>query len=195
MKFKSKLKNPGYMMTKLEFLNTYNHSMPDELLEFIYSWNNIKKSPYGNNSYYNAKKSWDSFVDGAIRVSDHWNFYSHGKQHCISQQPVINNEKWWVGIYDEKTETYDLIKSYDFVNRTYSEFIKNKLIEEKRKNIPSEEKLYELRKFKQSVKNREIKAQIFDGLIATVIKHGYHHSKEFIKVADIDEKIYDFKLI
>lgn len=77
--------------------------MPDELLEYIYSWDKIKKSPYANTSYYNDNKSWNSFIDGAIRVSDHWNFIAQGNIHCLTKQKDIKNNKYWyVGVYDEK---------------------------------------------------------------------------------------------
>jgi hypothetical protein len=63
-KFSKKLRRNDYFLTKKEFFTTLNPEMPDELLEYIYSWYKIKKSSYSNDSYYNNNKSWSSFVDG-----------------------------------------------------------------------------------------------------------------------------------
>lgn len=116
-KFSKKLRRNDYFLTKKEFFTTLNPEMPDELLEYIYSWDKIKKSPYSNDSYYNDNKSWCNFVDGAIRVSDHWNFIAQGNIHCLTKQKNIENNKYWyVGVYDEKNDNYDLIKRYPILH-------------------------------------------------------------------------------
>lgn len=114
---KRNLKNPDYKMTRLEILKTMTNEMPDELLEFIWSWDYIKKSPYSQ-SWYNAPKDWDGYIDGKLRVADHWNFQSQGKIHCKTKQdPKILKDKWYVGIYDSTDDKFDIIKSYDKKNK------------------------------------------------------------------------------
>jgi hypothetical protein len=123
------LLNPAYFISKMEFMQTANHMMPDELLQFIMDWDNIKVSPYGNNSYYNNIKDWHSFVDGGIRVSNHWNFYTNGGLHCKTVIPIENNAYWYVGVYSSTTDTYDIITKYPIILRSKSNFIKSKLAE------------------------------------------------------------------
>jgi hypothetical protein len=93
------MKDPNYFMTIEEFLRTSNPEMPADLIKLIMKWDKIKKSPYGNTSYYNAAKTWESFVHRGIRVSDHWNFYSQGNIHCQTMTPIRSNDrKWRIGI-------------------------------------------------------------------------------------------------
>ena len=117
---KRNLKNPDYqmifrkhIMTRLEILKTMTNEMPDELLEFIWSWDYIKKSPYSQ-SWYNAQKGWDGYIDGKLRVADHWNFEAQGKLHCeTKQEPKSLEDKWYVGVYDSTDDKFDIVKSYD----------------------------------------------------------------------------------
>lgn len=116
---RNSLKKGDYIMTKSEVLRSLSMEMPDDLMEYICSWDHIKKSPYSQ-SWYNSKKDWgDNYVDGKIRISDHWNFESKNSTHCITKQDpstIKNGEKWWVGIYDGSDGKYDIVKSYDKVS-------------------------------------------------------------------------------
>ena len=152
---KSKLKNPNYMMTKFEFLQSLNPTMPDELIKLIFSWNRIKKSPYGNTSYYNAPKSWDGFIQGGIRVSDHWNFMSQGKMHCRTDVHVHNNFKWYVGIYDSTTGTYEIVKEYPIIQNSGS--LRRQLLKEETKDfVPLSEEIEKRRAIKQKMKEGRV---------------------------------------
>lgn len=54
----------------------------ESVLEEIYKFDVINKSPYSN-SYYNSNNiGWDSKPEGSLRLSDHWNFESNGEVHC-----------------------------------------------------------------------------------------------------------------
>jgi hypothetical protein len=74
-------------------------TMPSELRLFTLN-NCIAASPYNkytSGSYYNTKeKSWDFTPEGAIRVSDHWNFYSRGTKHCITDIDNSKIEGKWI---------------------------------------------------------------------------------------------------
>ena len=193
LKLSTLLKNPEFMMSKPQFLSTANPTMPDELLEYILTWDKIKKSPYNNTSYYNEKKDWFTYVDGAIRVSDHWNFYTSSGLHCKSKTPVENNVKWYVGVYDEVNEDYDIIASYPIVDRKTSTIIKKGMAQSKLENKPSPEQIEKWRMFKQSVKNGEVSATI-DGVQYVVKDHGFHNKKRYIKVDELEGAQYNFKL-
>ncbi len=87
--------------------------MPAELVAEIMSWDKKCKSPYSH-SYYNlnaGEKDWDTTPLGSLRISDHWNFSSHGKIHCLTNVPVQNNRKWALGKWDG--EKYVILKSLD----------------------------------------------------------------------------------
>ena len=87
----------------------------------IENWGPIfKKSPYGT-SYYNDEKTWDITIDGSLRLSDHWNFYSKAtgnKIHSkIDNKPnTQNNTEWTIARYDASSKTYIEEISYPFNN-------------------------------------------------------------------------------
>jgi hypothetical protein len=180
-KIASKLKNPNYVMTKREFIQTATAQMPDELLEMIYNWDFLKKSPCGH-SYYNAKKDWESFVDDAIRVSDHWNFTTGRdfRVHCQTvQKNIENNKYWYVGVYNELTDKYNIIKKYPILDRknSESEFLKEKFKETSRK--PSEDIMELGKTFKERLKKGKVKARLSNGEIVTVVWRGSRSWKSF----------------
>lgn len=87
--------------------------MPIELRHFAIQ--NVKSSSpynrYGSGSFYTEEgKTWDFTPEGTIRISDHWNFYSQGKDHCKTD---IDNElligKWAVGKWDSILQIYQII--------------------------------------------------------------------------------------
>ena len=86
-------------------------TMPDALVKVIIREGILNPSPYNgysSGSYYNcAGKSWDFTPDGAVRVSDHWNFYSRNELHCETNVPVEKG-KWAIADYDEKIKQYIL---------------------------------------------------------------------------------------
>jgi len=85
-----------YFMSRAEVVRFLPKTMSDELLEIILGWDKVKKSPFNNKSWYNAEKDWNGYIDGALRVSDHWNFGSSGddKKHCETIQEIENNKYW-----------------------------------------------------------------------------------------------------
>lgn len=85
-------------------------SMPVEAQKERDSWKIVNKSPYSQ-SYYNSWDiDWDHKPEGSLRISDHWNFYSKGKDHCVTD---IKGPVWWaLGKYDNGI--YKILKQYKY---------------------------------------------------------------------------------
>lgn len=90
-------------------------AMPLELRLFTLQ-NCVSASPYnrgiGGSFYSNNKKTWNYTEDRTIRVSDHWNFYSQGTTHCITD---LDNSKiagqWVVAEYRAETGMWHVISA------------------------------------------------------------------------------------
>ena len=71
-----------------------HYGIPNEARKYLFNWDNICPSPYnriGGGSWYNNNQiTWDSKPEGALRLSDHWNFFSlsGGGIHC----PTLDTE-------------------------------------------------------------------------------------------------------
>lgn len=85
--------------------------IPKEAFKEIKKFDFINKSPYSF-SFYNSKNiTWDYKPEGSIRVSDHWNFISKGKKHCIlkDREEKVEGE-WILGKYIEGS--YEILKYF-----------------------------------------------------------------------------------
>lgn len=87
-------------------------SLPREFIEELSKWKLIIKSPHSF-SYYNAVVNWDYKPANSLRLSDHWNFYSKGKMHCLTSTKVPNITHWTLARYNEERKEYDIIKSLE----------------------------------------------------------------------------------
>jgi len=104
------------METK-SFINTQPAlmTMPKELFQFCLT--HVKSaSPYNRStggSFYTEKgKTWDFTPENCIRISDHWNFYSQGQTHCITDvddRKII--DKWVVAKYNSETKIWEVISA------------------------------------------------------------------------------------
>lgn len=106
---------------------------PKEVLEEIKKFNHINKSPYSL-SYYNVPNvTWDYKPEGSLRISDHWNFISHGEKNCILEgveEKVENNwmlAKYIDGKYHILKEFGENIPGYRFIeiNKNELELLKD----------------------------------------------------------------------
>jgi len=129
---------------------TVKQIMPKDMcLEYqkiIFSWGDVWKSPYSN-SFYNKDKKWNVTHTNTIRISDHWNFTSHGKLHSVTIQPVENNTHYSMGIWNEIEQKYDIISSYPKVrdNKDSLEWYKNNIyIHHKNRGIEREAEIKDL---------------------------------------------------
>lgn len=88
-------------------------AMPKDLLQYCLS--EVKSaSPYNryaSGSFYTKEgKTWGHTPEGTIRISDHWNFYSRGDKHCITD--VEDSKiagKWVTAKYNSLTGVYEVI--------------------------------------------------------------------------------------
>jgi hypothetical protein len=79
--------------------------LPVELFNIMLKWDFIIKSPYGH-SYYSAPVDWEYKEHGSFRISDHWNFSSHGKLHCCTISDVENDTHWTLAQYDSNSNLW-----------------------------------------------------------------------------------------
>ncbi|MDR5587075.1 hypothetical protein [Clostridium aquiflavi] len=105
---------------------------PKEVLDEISKFEYINKSPYSL-SYYNVPGvSWDYKPEGSLRISDHWNFVSHGNKHCLLadiEEEIQNNwilAKYIDGQYHILKEFGENVSGYRFIkiNKNELEFLK-----------------------------------------------------------------------
>ncbi|HEX9027263.1 MAG TPA: hypothetical protein VF839_12470 [Clostridium sp.] len=106
---------------------------PKEVLEEINKFEYINKSPYSS-TYYNVPEiTWDYKPEGSLRISDHWNFVSHGTKHCLLDhtEKVIQNNwilaKYIDGKYQILKEFGGNVPGYRFieVNKNELELLKD----------------------------------------------------------------------
>ena len=69
-------------------------NLPTAFRRELASWKTISKSPYSDSFYNIEGKTWGNTPQGIIRISDHWNFYSQGERHCVTDRPVRENTHW-----------------------------------------------------------------------------------------------------
>jgi len=77
--------------------------MPEALRKELASWDYISKSPYSDSFYNMPGKTWDNDPPGIKRISDHWNFWSQGREHLVTDKPVANNTHWTLAQHDAET--------------------------------------------------------------------------------------------
>lgn len=84
---------------------------PKEVLDEINKFEHINKSPYSNSFYNVPGVTWDYKPEGSLRISDHWNFTSKDKKHCIldSTEELIENN-WLLAKYTEGK--YHVLKAF-----------------------------------------------------------------------------------
>lgn len=74
----------GYKL--LEDLDLYERH-PVKYLKIVKclleNFKQIHQSPYSDSFYDSDDISWGHKPEGSLRLSDHWNFWSRGEQHCI----------------------------------------------------------------------------------------------------------------
>lgn len=106
---------------------------PKEVLEEINKFEHINKSPYSS-TYYNVPEvTWDYKPEGSLRMSDHWNFVSHGAKHCLlshTEEVIQNNwilAKYIGGKYHILKEFGRNVPGYRFieVNKNELELLKD----------------------------------------------------------------------
>lgn len=86
----------------------YNEEKRNEILKTLITFKKINKSPYSNSFYDSDNIDWDSKPEGSLRLSDHWNFYSWGEQHCCLDCTDEYTQKWLLCQY--QNGVYHIVK-------------------------------------------------------------------------------------
>lgn len=86
----------------------YNEEKRNEILKTLITFKKINKSPYSNSFYDSDNIDWDSKPEGSLRLSDHWNFYSWGEQHCCLDCTDEYTQKWLLCQY--QNGVYHVVK-------------------------------------------------------------------------------------
>jgi hypothetical protein len=110
---------------------------PIEVNEEIEKFKKIYKSPYSQTYYDTGDISWDYKPEGSLRISDHWNFESHGQKHCVLESTDEYVQDNWV-LAQYREGKYYILKEFGngIDGYIYTELYK--------KQIEVLEKLYEL---------------------------------------------------
>lgn len=84
---------------------------PLEVEKELKKFKQINKSPYSQ-TYYDTKDiSWEHKPEDSLRISDHWNFESHGKKHCeLSNIDEYIEDNWILAQY--KNGKYHILKEF-----------------------------------------------------------------------------------
>ncbi|SFC47932.1 hypothetical protein [Clostridium uliginosum] len=84
---------------------------PKEVLEEINKFGYINKSPYSS-TYYNVPGiTWDYKPEGSLRISDHWNFVTHGSKHCLlAHTEEVIQSNWILAKYIDGK--YHILKEF-----------------------------------------------------------------------------------
>jgi hypothetical protein len=130
--------------------------VPNVLVEMMKEWPIIWKSPYSDSMYNTDEISWTYKPDGTLRVSDHWNFSTRSKKHCITKTKVPNKTHWAIGKYDRKNGNYDILKVEETERHTQT--LTNKA--EYKKFMMNPNILAAKKKFKQDVANGDISVKL-----------------------------------
>ncbi|GAA0076570.1 hypothetical protein UT300005_09480 [Clostridium sp. CTA-5] len=154
---------------------------PKEVLDEINKFEYINKSPYSL-SYYNVPGvSWDHKPEGSLRISDHWNFISHGNKHCLladTEEEIQNNwmlAKYIDGQYHILKEFGGNVPGYRFIELNKNELELIKYLYSKGGIISSKE-LY--RKYQERPK---------------LVKEGHTKNKKSLIKSIGDERFKKFK--
>lgn len=86
----------------------YKEEQRDEIFKTLLTFKEIHKSPYSNSFYDSDNIDWDSKPEGSLRLSDHWNFYSWGEQHCCLDCTDKYTQKWLLCQY--QNGVYHVVK-------------------------------------------------------------------------------------
>ena len=176
---------------------------PKEVLKEISKFNYINKSPYSL-SYYNVPNvTWDYKPEGSLRISDHWNFISHGEKHCILEGVEDKVENNWMlakyidGRYHILKEFGENVPGYRFteINKNELELLKDLynlggIVSSKEWHKRHKEKAYTIKE--THIKNRK---KVLRDINPDKLKEFKDKNKKVKKIAYIrEEDLHNIKL-
>lgn len=78
-----------------ELWKTLKKDFKDEIIkkifEIVKEWEILTTSPYSTSLYNKDNITWGSKPENSLRISDHWNFITHGQKHCKMENESKNN--------------------------------------------------------------------------------------------------------
>lgn len=99
------------------YLNQYymleDEFIPEEVKKELLTWKVLNQSPFSRSFYNFEEVDWDFKENGSLRLSDHWNFLSRGKRHCIIKDtnPKEDIKGWKLAKYENGY--YIILKEYN----------------------------------------------------------------------------------
>lgn len=169
---------------------------PKEVLEEINKFEHINKSPYSS-TYYNVPEiTWDYKPEGSLRISDHWNFVSHGAKHCLlahTEEVIQNNwilAKYIGGKYHILKEFGRNVPGYRFVEVNKNELELLKDLYNKNGIVNSKEwyKKYQKRPDLAKESHTKNKKVLLKNISDERLKRFKEENKDVKKVIFIEEK-------
>jgi len=175
-KEKSRYKHTG---TELSIEDVEKMNIPKDIIDIIKDWGIIWKSPYSDTLYNTKDVSWGIKPDKSLRVSDHWNFQTRGRKHCVSDKNVPNKTHVSLGLYDKSNKRYVILKT----STAPSQIKIHKRKETYKKFLLSPEILAVKKKFKEDIANGNVnvEAETKNGEKIHGIIHKYTKSKIILK--------------
>lgn len=169
---------------------------PKEVLEEINKFEHINKSPYSS-TYYNVPEvTWDYKPEGSLRMSDHWNFVSHGAKHCLlshTEEVIQNNwilAKYIGGKYHILKEFGRNVPGYRFIEVNKNELELLKALYNKDGIVSSKEwyKKYQKRPDLAKETHTKNKKVLLKNISDERLKKFKEENKDAKKVVFIEEK-------
>ena len=169
---------------------------PKEVLEEINKFDYINKSPYSS-TYYNVPEiTWDYKPEGSLRISDHWNFFSHGTKHSLlaHTEKVIQNNwilaKYIDGKYHILKEFGGNVPGYRFIEINKNELELLKDLYNKEGIVSSKEwyKKYQKRPDLARESHTKNKKVLLKNISDERLKKFKEENKDIKKVVFIEEK-------
>lgn len=124
-----------------------------EFYKILLSWDGFYSSPFSQ-TIYSKKKSWGYTQPGTLRLSDHWNFVSRDKIHCVTKTEVMCDTHVSLGRFDEDDGKYEIILSIEKPNSNKNRVDVNAYLTDWFKNSEYTQKSIE--------KGRELKTRILE---------------------------------
>lgn len=155
LRYSKRLSN---VIVPFELLDKYG--IPEEIREMMSTWDVINKSGYSDSFYSSTDIGWGHKPDKSFRVSDHWNFHTHGKWHCRTKEKVKNTSHISIGQYDAEIDKYRIILSLP-TNKEREKQNDNKI---RLKHLKDPETIYKKVQFKNRILNKDLLIKInYDG--------------------------------
>lgn len=129
-----------------------DYDIPEEIKNIMATWEVINRSPYSDTFYNSTDITWGHKPDKSYRVSDHWNFFTHNKWHCETEDKVKNTTHVSLGQYNGRTGLYKILLTLP-TNKQSERVSKEEI---KLKYLKDPETIFKKKQFKDRILNKEV---------------------------------------